>query len=81
MKENVIGVHVFSPVDKMKLVEIIPSRFTSDSVLQRTISLMEGLGKTVIVVKVLLILSGFPGFFHHPSFNEHVLRNILSLRE
>jgi 3-hydroxyacyl-CoA dehydrogenase/enoyl-CoA hydratase/3-hydroxybutyryl-CoA epimerase len=49
--ENVIGLHYFSPVDKMPLVEIIPHEKTSDQVISTTVSFAKKQGKTPIVVK------------------------------
>ena len=49
--ENVIGLHYFSPVDKMPLVEIIPHEKTSDSVISTTVAFAKKQGKTPIVVK------------------------------
>ena len=49
--ENVIGLHYFSPVEKMPLVEIIPHEGTSEDVIARTVSFARKQGKTPIVVK------------------------------
>ncbi|MBR8843369.1 fatty acid oxidation complex subunit alpha FadJ [Pseudoalteromonas sp. JC3] len=49
--ENVIGLHYFSPVEKMPLVEIIPHDTTSDEVIARTVAFARKQGKTPIVVK------------------------------
>lgn len=49
--ENVIGLHYFSPVDKMPLVEIIPHDTTSDQVISTTVAFAKKQGKTPIVVK------------------------------
>ncbi|WMO16344.1 fatty acid oxidation complex subunit alpha FadJ [Pseudoalteromonas piscicida] len=49
--ENVIGLHYFSPVEKMPLVEIIPHETTSDEVIARTVAFARKQGKTPIVVK------------------------------
>lgn len=45
-----IGVHFFSPVDKMPLVEIIRGEQTSDAVLAKVIDYTLQIGKTPIVV-------------------------------
>ncbi|MCW8865366.1 MAG: fatty acid oxidation complex subunit alpha FadJ [Colwellia sp.] len=50
-KENVIGLHYFSPVDKMPLVEIIPHEGTSDQTISTTVAFAKKQGKTPIVVK------------------------------
>ena len=49
--ENVIGLHYFSPVDKMPLVEIIPHAATSDQTISTTVAFAKKQGKTPIVVK------------------------------
>lgn len=49
--ENVIGLHYFSPVDKMPLVEIIPHQGTSDQTISTTVAFAKKQGKTPIVVK------------------------------
>jgi len=49
--ENVIGLHYFSPVDKMPLVEIIPHATTSDQTISTTVAFAKKQGKTPIVVK------------------------------
>ena len=49
--ENVIGLHYFSPVDKMPLVEIIPNEKTSDQTISTTVAFAKKQGKTPIVVK------------------------------
>jgi 3-hydroxybutyryl-CoA dehydrogenase len=48
--ERVIGLHFFNPVPVMKLVEIIRSPVTSDTVLERARTFVDSLGKTAIVV-------------------------------
>ncbi|GLX77541.1 fatty acid oxidation complex subunit alpha [Thalassotalea insulae] len=49
--ENVIGLHYFSPVDKMPLAEIIAHEKTSDQTISTTVALAKKQGKTPIVVK------------------------------
>ncbi|WP_206484627.1 fatty acid oxidation complex subunit alpha FadJ [Thalassotalea sp. G2M2-11] len=49
--ENVIGLHYFSPVDKMPLAEIIAHDKTSDQTISTTVALAKKQGKTPIVVK------------------------------
>ncbi len=49
--ENVIGLHYFSPVDKMPLVEIIPHDKTSNQTISTTVAFAKKQGKTPIVVK------------------------------
>ncbi|MBP2198550.1 fatty acid oxidation complex subunit alpha FadJ [Pantoea cypripedii] len=66
--ENVIGLHFFSPVDKMPLVEVIPHSGTSVETLATTVQLARELGKTAVVV------ADRPGFYVNrilaPYINE-----------
>ncbi|MGE0805157.1 MAG: 3-hydroxyacyl-CoA dehydrogenase NAD-binding domain-containing protein, partial [Burkholderiaceae bacterium] len=48
--ERFIGLHFFSPVDRMQLVEIIRGRQTSDETLARAYDFVLQIGKTPIVV-------------------------------
>jgi len=47
--ENVIGMHFFSPVDRMPLVEIIRGEKTSDETVAIIASLGKRMGKTVVI--------------------------------
>ena len=49
--ENVIGLHYFSPVDKMPLAEIIAHDKTSEQTISTTVAYAKKQGKTPIVVK------------------------------
>ena len=49
--ENVIGLHYFSPVDKMPLVEVIAHDKTSAQTIATTVAFAKKQGKTPIVVK------------------------------
>lgn len=49
-QEDFIGIHFFSPVDKMPLVEIIRGEKTSDEALARVFDYTLAIGKTPIVV-------------------------------
>lgn len=66
--ERVIGMHYFSPVEKMPLLEIIKSKHTNQETLSKAISLGKKQGKTIIVVKDV------PGFYINrcltPYMNE-----------
>lgn len=48
--EDFIGLHFFSPVDKMQLLEIIVGEKTSDAALARAVDFAAQIGKTPIVV-------------------------------
>lgn len=66
--ENVIGLHYFSPVDKMPLVEVIPHAGTSATTLATTVQFARQQGKTAVVV------ADRPGFYVNrilaPYINE-----------
>lgn len=49
--ENVIGLHYFSPVDKMPLAEVIAHDKTSDKTISTTVEFAKRQGKTPVVVK------------------------------
>ncbi|MDF2153772.1 fatty acid oxidation complex subunit alpha FadJ [Vibrio sp. CAU 1672] len=49
--ENIVGLHYFSPVEKMPLVEVIPHETTSDETISTVVSLAKLQGKTPIVVQ------------------------------
>ena len=55
--ERVIGMHFFSPVHKMPLLEIIKTEKTSEEALATTVAVGRDMGKTIIVV------NDGPGFF------------------
>ena len=55
--ENMIGMHFFSPVHKMPLLEIVKTEKTSDEALATTVEIGRRMGKTIIVV------NDGPGFF------------------
>jgi 3-hydroxyacyl-CoA dehydrogenase/enoyl-CoA hydratase/3-hydroxybutyryl-CoA epimerase len=48
--ENVVGMHYFSPVHKMPLLEVIQTRQTSPEVVATAVAIGKKQGKTVIVV-------------------------------
>ncbi len=48
--ENFIGIHYFSPVEKMALVEVIVGEKTTDETLARTLDYIQQIRKTPIVV-------------------------------
>jgi 3-hydroxyacyl-CoA dehydrogenase/enoyl-CoA hydratase/3-hydroxybutyryl-CoA epimerase len=49
-QEDFVGIHFFSPVDKMPLVEIIKGEKTSDEAMARVFDYVLAIGKTPIVV-------------------------------
>jgi len=49
--EQVVGLHYFSPVEKMPLVEVIPHETTSEETVSTVVNLARKQGKTPIVVK------------------------------
>ena len=48
---RVIGMHFFSPVAKMPLLEVIPGEYTAPGVVSTAVAFGRRIGKTVIVVK------------------------------
>jgi 3-hydroxyacyl-CoA dehydrogenase/enoyl-CoA hydratase/3-hydroxybutyryl-CoA epimerase len=66
--QNVLGMHFFSPVDRMPLVEVIPTSRTAPDTIATTVQFGRRMGKTVIVVK------DSPGFWVNriltPYLNE-----------
>jgi 3-hydroxyacyl-CoA dehydrogenase / enoyl-CoA hydratase / 3-hydroxybutyryl-CoA epimerase len=72
---NFIGLHFFSPVDKMPLVEIIVGAQTSDETLARGFDYVLQIGKTPIVV------NDSRGFFTSRVFATYVMEGIAMLQE
>ena len=70
-----IGLHFFSPVDKMPLVEIIVGKETSDETLARGFDFVLQIGKTPIVV------NDSRGFYTSRVFATYVMEGIAMLRE
>ncbi|BBL47535.1 3-hydroxyacyl-CoA dehydrogenase [Metallosphaera sedula] len=62
-KEKVIGMHFFNPPPLMKLVEIIPSKYTSEDVTRSTVELAKKMGKTPVRLRVEV-----PGFVSNRIF-------------
>jgi 3-hydroxyacyl-CoA dehydrogenase/enoyl-CoA hydratase/3-hydroxybutyryl-CoA epimerase len=72
---NFIGMHFFSPAEKMPLVEIIRGANTSDETLARAFDLSQQLGKTPIVV------NDAPGFFTTRVIGKTVSQGAVMLEE
>ncbi|MGR3363054.1 MAG: 3-hydroxyacyl-CoA dehydrogenase family protein, partial [Maritimibacter harenae] len=70
-----IGLHFFSPVDRMPLVEIIKGRDTSDETLAAALDFTMQLGKTPIVVNTS------PGFFTSRIFCTYIDEAMAMLAE
>ena len=72
---NFIGIHFFSPVDKMPLVEIICGEQTSEATLARAFDFARQIRKTPIVVNDSL------GFFTSRTFGTYLDEGVRLLRE
>jgi len=72
---NFIGLHFFSPVDKMPLVEIINGAETSDETLARSMDYVRAIRKTPIVV------NDSRGFYTSRVFSTYVQEGISMLAE
>jgi 3-hydroxyacyl-CoA dehydrogenase/enoyl-CoA hydratase/3-hydroxybutyryl-CoA epimerase len=73
--KNFIGIHFFSPVDKMGLVEIIMGRATSEETLAKAIDYVLKIKKTPIVV------NDSRGFYTSRCFGTYVQEGIAMLAE
>ncbi|WP_372926613.1 3-hydroxyacyl-CoA dehydrogenase NAD-binding domain-containing protein [Marinobacter sp.] len=73
--DRFIGLHFFSPVDKMQLVEIIVGAKTSDETLARAFDYVQQIGKIPIVV------NDSRGFFTSRVFGTFVNEGIAMLGE
>ena len=72
---NFIGLHFFSPVDKMQLVEIIKGQNTSPETLAKAFDFVQQIGKTPIVV------NDSRGFFTSRVFGSFVQEGLRLLAE
>ncbi len=70
-----IGLHFFSPVDKMPLVEIIVGQATDNTTLARAFDYVLQIGKTPIVV------NDSRGFYTSRVFGTYVMEGICMLKE
>jgi len=73
--DDVVGMHFFSPVDKMPLVELIVGEKTSAAALARAYDVVRQIGKTPIVVQ------DSRGFFTSRVFGTLVLEGAALLAE
>jgi 3-hydroxyacyl-CoA dehydrogenase/enoyl-CoA hydratase/3-hydroxybutyryl-CoA epimerase len=73
--DNFIGIHFFSPVDKMPLVEIIMGENTSDLALAKAFDYTKQIRKTPIVVNDSL------GFFTSRTFGTYLDEGVRLLTE
>ena len=72
---NFIGLHFFSPAEKMPLVEIIVGKATSDATLARSMDYVRAIGKTPIVV------NDSRGFYTSRVFGTYVSEGMALLEE
>jgi 3-hydroxyacyl-CoA dehydrogenase/enoyl-CoA hydratase/3-hydroxybutyryl-CoA epimerase len=70
-----VGIHFFSPVDKMKLVEIIRGERTDDETIARAYDYVQALGKLPIVV------NDSRGFYTSRTFGTFVMEGAAMLGE
>lgn len=70
-----IGLHFFSPAEKMPLVEIIVGRATSNATLARAMDFVRAIGKTPIVV------NDSRGFYTTRIFSTYVAEGMALLEE
>ena len=73
--EDFIGLHFFSPVDKMPLLEIVVGERTSDETLYRALDFGHLIGKTPIVV------NDSRGFFTSRVIGTFLMEGVAMLRE
>jgi 3-hydroxyacyl-CoA dehydrogenase/enoyl-CoA hydratase/3-hydroxybutyryl-CoA epimerase len=73
--ENFIGIHFFSPVDKMMLVEIIMGEKTGDAALAKAIDYVMKIKKTPIVV------NDSRGFYTSRCFSTFLTEGMAMLKE
>ena len=73
--QKFVGIHFFSPVDKMKLVEIIRGQQTDDETVARAYDYVQALGKLPIVV------NDSRGFYTSRTFGTFVMEGAAMLGE
>lgn len=72
---NFIGLHFFSPVDRMPLVEVILGKATSEATLARALDYVAAVGMTPIVV------NDARGFYTSRVFCTYVMEGLQMLKE
>lgn len=73
--ERFVGLHFFSPVEKMQLVEVIRAEQTSDATLAHALDLVKALGKTPIVVR------DSRGFYTSRVFGTYITEGMAMLAD
>ena len=73
--ERFIGLHFFSPAEKMPLVEVIMAEQTSDETLAWALDYVQAIGKTPIVV------NDSRGFYTSRVFGTYVTEGMILLKE
>ncbi|MBX3654558.1 MAG: enoyl-CoA hydratase/isomerase family protein [Ramlibacter sp.] len=73
--DKFVGIHFFSPVDKMKLVEIIRGQQTDDATVARAFDYVQAIGKIPIVV------NDSRGFYTSRTFGTFVMEGAAMLGE
>jgi 3-hydroxyacyl-CoA dehydrogenase / enoyl-CoA hydratase / 3-hydroxybutyryl-CoA epimerase len=73
--EKFVGIHFFSPADKMKLVEIIRGKQTDDETVARAFDYVQSIGKIPIVV------NDSRGFFTSRVFGTFVMEGAAMIGE
>ena len=73
--ENFIGLHFFSPVERMPLVEVIRGEQTSDACLAKALDFVQAIGKTPIVV------NDSRGFYTSRVFGTYITEGLVMLGE
>lgn len=74
-KHNTVGLHFFSPVNKMMLIEIIRGSQTATKTLSRVYEFTKDMGKIPIVV------NDSPGFYTSRVFGKYTLEAVLLFLE
>src|SRR5688500_19541112 len=73
--ERMLGMHFFSPVEKMPLLEVIPTDSTSPDAIATAVQFGRRMGKTVIVVQ------DRPGFWVHRILSRSLYEACILLAE